>query len=162
MRVLQTVMPITHKGYTDATAMRFAIVVARFNSVVTERLLQGAVKALTQSGADAASIEIVHVPGAFEIPLAAARLVATARFDAIIGLGAVVRGETQHHEYINHAVFGALQKLQVESRVPIALGVLTPENMEQALRRAADDPGNKGYESALTAIEMVHVLRLIK
>lgn len=154
-------MTKTHKGSIDATGMRFAVVVSRFNSLVTERLLQGALKALAESGADDSAIEVVHVPGAFELPLAAAHLVTAARFDAIICLGAVVRGETQHHEYINHAVFGAIEKLQVETRVPIALGVLTTENMEQALRRAGDDPGNKGYESAMTAVEMVRVAQLI-
>ncbi len=142
--------------------MRLAIVVARFNSVVTERLLQGALKALVQGGATETDIEVVHVPGAFELPLAAAQLIATKRFDAIVCLGAVVRGETQHHEYINHAVFGAVQQLQVDTRVPVALGVLTTENMEQALRRAGDDPGNKGWEAALTAVEMVNVARLLR
>lgn len=155
-------MPITHKGSSDATGMRLAIVVSRFNSVVTERLLQGALKALAQAGASDADIEVVHVPGAFELPIAAAQLIATKRFDAVICLGAVVRGETQHHEYINHAVFGVVQQLQVDTRVPVALGVLTTENMEQALRRAGDDPGNKGWEAALTAVEMVNLARLLR
>jgi len=154
-------MPTIHKGSTDATGMRLAIVVARFNSIVTERLLQGALRALAEHGADDANIEVVHVPGAFELPVAAAELVAAARFDAVVCLGAVVRGETQHHEYIDHAVFDAVQKLQTHTRVPIALGVLTTENMEQALRRAGDDPGNKGFEAALTAVEMVSLFRLL-
>lgn len=142
--------------------MRLAIVVSRFNSVVTERLLQGALKALVQNGARDTDIEVVHVPGAFELPIAAAQLIATKRFDAVICLGAVVRGETQHHEYINHAVFDAVQQLQVDTRVPVALGVLTTENMEQALRRAGDDPGNKGWEAALTAVEMVSLARSLR
>lgn len=142
--------------------MRFAIAVSRFNALVTEKLLQGALKGLAQCGADDSRIEVVHVPGAFELPMAAAQLIATSRFDAIICLGAVVRGETQHHEYIDHAVFDSVQKLQIDRGVPIALGVLTTENMEQALRRAGDDPGNKGYESAMTAVEMVNVLRKIQ
>lgn len=152
-------MAITHQGSKDATGLRFAIAVARFNSIVTDRLLAGAVHALSTHGAAEHDIEVVHVPGAFELPLAAAQLIACRRFDAVICLGAVVRGETMHHEYIDHAVFDTIAKLQVESRVPIALGVLTTENMEQALRRAGNDPGNKGFEAALTAVEMVRVSR---
>jgi len=154
-------MPTIHRGTVDAGGLRFAIAVARFNSNVTERLLQGALKALRDQGAADDAIEVMHVPGAFELPLAAAQLIACSRFDAIICLGAVVRGETMHHEYIDHAVFDTIAKLQVEKRVPIALGVLTTENMEQALRRAGDDPGNKGFEAALTAVEMVRVSRLL-
>ena len=155
-------MTKTQCGEHDATSLRFGIVVARFNSVVTDRLLQGALQALRQCGAAEDGIEVVHVPGAFEIPLFAEALAASGRVDALICLGAVVRGETQHHEYLSAAVFQSLQNLQVGRQVPFALGVLTTENMEQALRRAGDDPGNKGFEAAMTAVETANLLRRVK
>ncbi len=148
-----------YKGRLDATGLRFGIVVARFNSVVTERLLQGALRGLRQSGAADNLIEVVHVPGAFEVPLFAASLAGSGRFDALICLGAIVRGETQHHDYLARSVFDALQELQVSRHVPITLGVLTTENVEQALQRSGDDPGNKGFEAAMTAIETATLLR---
>jgi 6,7-dimethyl-8-ribityllumazine synthase len=147
------------KGRFDAKGLRFGIVVSRFNSVVTERLLQGALRGLQQSGADDEHIEVVHVPGAFEVPLFAASLASSGRFDALICLGAIVRGETQHHDYLARSVFDALQQLQVSRHVPITLGVLTTENVEQALQRAGDDPGNKGFEAAMTAVETARLLR---
>lgn len=152
-------MPKTHKGQHDAKDLRFGIVVSRFNSVVTERLLQGAVRGLQQCGANDNQIEIVHVPGAFEIPIFAEALANAGTFDALICLGAIVRGETQHHDYLARAVFDALQTLQVSRHIPVALGILTTENVEQALRRSGDDPGNKGFEAALTAVETATLLR---
>jgi 6,7-dimethyl-8-ribityllumazine synthase len=152
-------MAKVRQGQLEAQPLRFGIVVSRFNSVVTERLLQGALGALKERGALDDRIEIVHVPGAFEIPLFADSLAASGRFDAVICLGAIVRGETQHHDYLARAVFDALQQLQRAHHVPIALGVLTTENIEQALRRAGDDPGNKGFEAAMTAIETANLLR---
>lgn len=153
---------MTHVGGHDATELRFGIVVARFNNVVTERLLQGALQALRQCGAAEAAIEVAYVPGAFEIPLVAEAFAASDRVDALICLGAVVRGETQHHEYISAAVFQSLQDLQIARRLPVTLGVLTTENMEQALRRSGDDPGNKGFEAAMTAVETANLLRRVK
>jgi 6,7-dimethyl-8-ribityllumazine synthase len=147
------------KGRLDAKGLRFGIVVSRFNSVVTERLLQGALRGLQHSGAADDHIEVVHVPGAFEVPLFAASLARSGRFDAVICLGAIVRGETQHHDYLARSVFDALQQLQVSHHVPITLGVLTTENVEQALQRASDDPGNKGFEAAMTAVETATLLR---
>jgi len=148
-----------HKGKLEATNLRFGIVVSRFNSVVTERLLQGALRGLLEHGAADDHIDVVHVPGAFEIPLFAESLAASGRFDALLCLGAIVRGETQHHDYLARAVFDVLQRLQLSRHVPIALGILTTENLEQALRRSGDDPGNKGYEAAMTAIETANLLR---
>ena len=148
-----------YQGRLDANGLRFGIVVARFNSLVTERLLQGALRGLQQHGAANDHIEVVHVPGAFEVPLFAASLANSGRFDALICLGAIVRGETQHHEYLARSVFGALQQLQVTQHVPITLGVLTTENVEQALQRSGDDPGNKGFEAAVTAVETATLLR---
>ena len=150
-----------HKGQLDASLLRIGIVVSRFNSAVTERLLQGALKALRQQGARDEHIEVVHVPGAFEIPLFACSLSASGRFDALICLGAIMRGETQHHDYLAHAVFPALQQLQLTRHLPITLGILTTENVEQALQRAGDDPSNKGFEAALSAIETGNLLKQI-
>ncbi|MFQ5668387.1 MAG: 6,7-dimethyl-8-ribityllumazine synthase [Candidatus Binatia bacterium] len=150
-----------HKGQLEATGLRVGIVVARFNSVVTDRLLQGALRALQQCGAPDHQVEITHVPGAFEVPLVAQLLARSGKFDALICLGAIVRGETRHHDYLAHAVFGALQHVQLACQVPIALGILTTENVEQALARAADDPGNKGFEAAMTAVETANLLRQV-
>jgi 6,7-dimethyl-8-ribityllumazine synthase len=152
---------ITYKGGLDATQLRIGIVISRFNSVVTERLLRGALRALWECGARADAIEVVHVPGAFEIPLGAAALATTGRFHALVCLGAIVRGETQHHEYLSRAVTEALQDLQLSQRMPVTLGVLTTENVEQALQRAAEDRSNKGFEAAMTAIEAANLLRQI-
>jgi len=152
-------MAKVHKGTLDAKGLRFGIVVSRFNSVVTERLLQGTERGLRQCGGRDDDIVVVHVPGAFEIPLFAESLAKTGKFDAVICLGAIVRGETQHHHYLAQAVFPALQQLQTTHHVPVVLGILTTENMEQALARAADDPGNKGFEAAMTAVETANLLR---
>jgi 6,7-dimethyl-8-ribityllumazine synthase len=152
-------MAKVYKGRLDAADLRFGVVVSRFNSAVTERLLQGALRALQQCGALEDHVEVVHVPGAFEIPLFASSLAGSGRFDALICVGAIVRGETQHHDYLAHAVFGALEQVMLNGHVPIALGVLTTENIEQALQRAGDDAGNKGYEAAMTAVETANLLR---
>jgi 6,7-dimethyl-8-ribityllumazine synthase len=148
-----------YKGTLEAKTLRIGIVMSRFNSVVTERLLQGALRALRESGAADDNIEVVQVPGAFEIPLFAAALANTKRFDALVCLGAVIRGETQHHDYLSRAVTDALQQLQLARHIPISLGVLTTENVEQALQRAAQDRSNKGYEAAMTAIETANLLK---
>lgn len=143
-----------HKGKLDGTGLRVGIVVSRFNSTVTDRLLDGALKALREKGVAEDDITVVHVPGAFEIPFFAARLVEGGELDAVVTLGAIVRGETQHHEYLGHSVCQQIARLSVETDTPLTMGILTTENMEQALRRSGDDPGNKGYESALGAIEI--------
>ena len=143
-----------HKGSLDGTGLRVGIVVSRFNSTVTDRLLAGALKALSEKDVAEDDITVVHVPGAFEIPFFAARLVDGGELDAVVTLGAIVRGETQHHEYLGHCVCQQLARLSTEGETPLTMGILTTENMEQALRRSGDDPGNKGYESALGAIEI--------
>jgi len=150
---------IVHKGRLEATQLRFGIVVSRFNSVVTERLFDGAFRALRECGALHENIEVVHVPGAFEVPLFAESLAKAGKFDALICLGAIVRGETQHHDYLARAVIDALGRLQVTHHVPIALGILTTENVEQALQRAGDDRANKGFEAAMTAVECANLLK---
>jgi 6,7-dimethyl-8-ribityllumazine synthase len=152
-------MPTVHKGRRDAQQLRVGIVVSRFNSTVTERLLQGALRALRECGAPDEHIQVAQVPGAFEVPLFAESFANSGKFDALICLGAIVRGETQHHDYLARSVFDALQQLQLMHHTPITLGILTTENVEQALQRAADDAGNKGYEAAMTAVETANLLR---
>jgi 6,7-dimethyl-8-ribityllumazine synthase len=143
----------------DFSHDRFAIVVARFNDVVTRKLLAGAVETLKEHGVPEESVAVTWVPGAFEIPLVADRLARSARYAAVIALGAVVQGDTDHHEYINSAVAHALMRSGVESGVPVLFGVLTCHNMNQALERAGGKAGNKGTEAARAALEMVSVLR---
>ena len=137
---------------------RFAIVVARFNELVTRRLLDGALDALRRHGGDPAQTTVVWVPGSFEIPLAADRLARTADFAAVICLGAVIQGETSHHEYINQQVAAGLLRIGLETGVPVTFGVLTCSTLEQALDRAGGKSGNKGSEAALAAVEMANVL----
>ncbi|SRR5712691_7523351 len=136
----------------DARGLRFAIVVARFNRKITEKLLEGAREALERAGAD--SVEVVRVPGAFELPLAAQRLARQSVYHAIIALGAVVRGETPHFDYVAGEAARGLQQAALENNVPIAFGVLTTDTYEQAEARAGGAHGNKGYDAAMTAVEM--------
>jgi 6,7-dimethyl-8-ribityllumazine synthase len=143
----------------NAERLRIGIVMSRFNSVVTDRLLQGALRALRECGAAEERIEVVQVPGAFEIPLVADSLASGEKCDALVCLGAIVRGETQHHDYLSRTVTDALQQLQLTRHIPIALGILTTENVEQALQRAGDDRGNKGFQAALTAVETANLLK---
>ncbi|GBD26171.1 6,7-dimethyl-8-ribityllumazine synthase [bacterium HR30] len=152
-------MPTTIRGEIQGAGLRIGIVAARFNEVVTDRLLQGALKALAEVGVREEDIEVVRVPGAFEVPFAADLLAGRGRFDAIVCLGAIVRGETQHHEFIARAVFSALQQIQLTRHIPVALGILTTDNLEQALQRSRDDTGNKGYEAARVAIECAQLHR---
>jgi len=135
----------------DAKGLKFAIVVARFNSAITEKLLEGAQEALTQAGAS--GIEVFHVPGAFELPLAA-KWLAHGGYSAIIALGAVIRGETPHFEFVASEAARGLQQVALECNIPVAFGVLTTDTMEQAEARAGGRRGNKGYDAAMTAIEM--------
>jgi 6,7-dimethyl-8-ribityllumazine synthase len=149
------------KGAPDGSGMRIAVVVSRFNSEVTERLLAGALDTLRKSGVAEDAIEVVHVPGAFELPLPVQLLAASGRVDAIVCLGAVVRGETPHFEYISSTVFDLIGELAVRHQLPIALGVLTTETVEQALQRSGGTHGHKGRDAAVTAIEMVNVRRAL-
>ncbi|HLI62072.1 MAG TPA: 6,7-dimethyl-8-ribityllumazine synthase [Terriglobales bacterium] len=142
------------EGKLNAAGKRFALVVSRFNSFITERLLEGALQALRQCGASAADLAIVHVPGAFEIPAAARQLAQTKRYDAILCLGCVIRGETLHYEVIANEVARGVGQSAQETGVPHAFGVLTCDTLQQAIDRAGLKAGNKGFEAALTAIEM--------
>ncbi|HKO11943.1 MAG TPA: 6,7-dimethyl-8-ribityllumazine synthase [Acidobacteriaceae bacterium] len=153
--------PIALEGDLSAAGMRFAIVAARWNAVITDRLLQGALDALLRSGAHRPDIEVVRVPGSWEIPGAARQLAATRRFDAIVTLGCLIRGETAHYEAIYNEVARGIGQSQQETGIPHAFGVLTCENLEQALDRAGVKSGNKGFEAAAAAIEMASVYRKI-
>jgi len=137
---------------------RFGLLVARFNSFITERLLEGAVDCLTRHGADQQRLEVVRVPGAFELPLAAKRMAASGRYDAIIALGAVIRGGTPHFEYVAAECTKGLATVSMQYDLPVSFGVLTVDSIEQAIERAGTKAGNKGEEAALSAIEMVNLL----
>ena len=153
--------PAAIEGDLSAAGMRFAVVVARWNAVITDRLLQGTLDALYRSGATRESVEIVRVPGAWEIPSAARTLAETKRFDAIVTLGVLLRGETAHYEAIYTEVARGIGQSQQETGVPHAFGVLTCETLEQALDRAGLKAGNKGFEAAIAAIEMASIQRKI-
>jgi 6,7-dimethyl-8-ribityllumazine synthase len=147
------------EGKLDATGLKVGIAVSRFNSFICDRLLEGAIDALVRHGAAESDIDIVRVPGAFEIPLAAKRMSASGRYDAIICLGAVIRGATPHFEYVSAEVTKGIAAVSLDSGVPIAFGVLTTDTIEQAIERAGTKAGNKGFEAAVTVIEMSNLLR---
>ncbi len=154
--------PVAVEGDLAANGMKFAVVVARWNAVITDRLLEGALDALLRSGASRESIQIVRVPGAWEVPGAARTLANQRSVDAIIALGCLLRGETAHYEAIYNEVARGIGQSQQETGVPHAFGVLTCETLEQALNRAGIKAGNKGFEAALAAIEMVSVQRKLR
>ncbi len=145
-------------GRPQGAGRRVAVAVSRFNEAVTGRLLEGAVEALRDAGVADADLLVVHVPGAVELPLAAQRLARNGRFDAIVALGAVVRGETGHYDYVCHAAETGLLRVSLEHDLPVMFGVLTCENGDQALARAGGERGNKGADVALDALRMVDLL----
>jgi 6,7-dimethyl-8-ribityllumazine synthase len=149
------------EGELKAEGIRFAIAVSRFNSFITERLLEGAVDCIIRHGGKEEDITVVKVPGAFELPLVAKKL-AKMDFDVVIALGAVIRGETPHFDYVAAEVSKGIANVSLEAEKPIAFGVLTTDTVEQAIDRAGTKAGNKGWEAALSAIEMVNLLREIK
>jgi 6,7-dimethyl-8-ribityllumazine synthase len=149
----------SYSGNLNGSGMRIALVCGRFNDLITERLVAGARDGLLRHGVDEASITEVWAPGAFELPLVARRLAASGDVDAVITLGAVIRGATGHYEAVAGQCASGVQAAQLETGVPIVFGVLTTETIEQAIERAGTKAGNKGYESAETAIEMVDLLR---
>ena len=142
------------EGGLVATGMRFAIVVGRFNSFIADRLVEGAVDTIVRHGGDADAIDIVKVPGAFEVPLATSKLVDTGRYDAVISLGVLIRGSTPHFDYIAGETTKGIATASMRSAVPVAFGVLTCDTIEQAIERAGTKAGNKGSEAAAAAIEM--------
>jgi 6,7-dimethyl-8-ribityllumazine synthase len=147
------------EGKLDATGIRFAIVISRFNSFVSDRLLTGALDALERNGAAADDITTVWVPGSFEIILAAKKLAQSGKYDAVICLGALLQGETPHFEYLSSYVARGIGNVSLESGVPVIYGILTCTTLEQAIDRAGLKSGNRGFDAALSAIEMVQVLK---
>jgi 6,7-dimethyl-8-ribityllumazine synthase len=141
---------------------RFGIVLGRFNAFIGERLLEGAIDTLVRHGADAGLIEVVRVPGAFEMPLAAKAMARAKKHDAIVALGAVIRGETPHFDYVAGECTKGLAQVGLEFDIPVAFGVLTVDNIQQAIERAGTKAGNKGVDAALSAIEMVNLLKKLR
>ena len=155
-------MPNFLEGNLLAGDIRVAIVVSRFNDLVTDRLLAGAIDTFRRHGVNEDRITVVRVPGAFEIPLPAKRLADSGNFAAVVCLGAVIQGETSHHEYINHPVSTGIMQASLTSGIPVTFGVLTCQSMEQALDRAGGKSGNKGIEASLAAIETINLLSQMK
>lgn len=155
-------MPRIVEGNLVDAGGRYAIVVARFNDFVTSRLVDGALDALAQHGVKTADVPVVKVPGAFEIPLIARRLAESERYDAIIALGCVIRGGTPHFDYVAGEAAKGVAAVSVSTGVPVAFGVLTTDTIEQAIERAGTKMGNKGAEAALTAMEMVNLVRALE
>jgi 6,7-dimethyl-8-ribityllumazine synthase len=152
-------MPAIIEGHLDAKGMKLAVVASRFNDVVTSRLVEGALDALNRHGADPAQITLLKVPGSFELPQAAAKLVGSGRYDAVIALGCLIRGETAHFDLLAAEAVKGLGHAAVSSGVPVIFGVLTCDTMEQAIDRAGGKSGNKGWDAAMAAIEMVSLYR---
>ncbi|HDP94309.1 MAG TPA: 6,7-dimethyl-8-ribityllumazine synthase [Candidatus Aminicenantes bacterium] len=147
------------KGQLVSRGFRYAVVVSRFNNFISERLLEGARDALVRSGAEEEEIEVFRVPGSFEIPLAAKRLARAKRHDAVICLGAVIRGETPHFDYVASEVTKGVAQLNLEFAMPFAFGIITADNTEQAVERAGNKMGNKGFQAAQSAIEMLNLFK---
>jgi 6,7-dimethyl-8-ribityllumazine synthase len=155
-------MPRVIEGQLSAAGLRFAIVVSRFNSFITERLLAGALDALTRTGADADAIDVIKVPGSWEVPLVAGEVAKQRRHDALICLSCVIRGETPHFDYVAGQAAKGIAQVAAETGVPVAFGVLTTNTLEQAIDRAGAKGGNKGFDAAMTAIEMANLLRKLR
>ena len=149
----------TREGDRLARDLRICLVAARFNELIVDRLIAGATDALIRQGASDKNLELVRVPGCFDLPLIAQRLALSRRYDGLIALGAVIRGETAHFEYVAGQCAAGISQAALESGVPIAFGVLTCANLEQALDRAGGKAGNKGFEAAVTAVEMANLMR---
>ncbi|NGZ05473.1 MAG: 6,7-dimethyl-8-ribityllumazine synthase [Magnetococcales bacterium] len=152
----------TLEGNLLAQGKRFAIIVARFNSFITERLLEGAVDGLVRHGAERDAITVVRVPGAFEIPMAAQKVARSGHYAGVLCLGAVIRGSTPHFDYVSAEVSKGVASVALESGVPVGFGVLTTDTLEQAIERAGSKAGNKGWETALSVIEMVNLFEKLE
>jgi 6,7-dimethyl-8-ribityllumazine synthase len=147
---------------SDASGLRFAVVVSRFNHLITAKLLEGSVRELTERGCAGDDLHVAWVPGAFEIPLAARALACTGRYAAVVALGVVIRGGTPHFDYVCRAVTDGVRDVMRDTGVPVAFGVLTTDDVDQALARAGGAEGNKGEEAARAALEMAHLLHAIE
>ena len=154
-------MPKIIEGKIVAKGMKFGIVASRFNDFICGRLIEGAIDALMRAGAEEKDIAIYKVPGSFELPLTAKKLATSARFDAIICLGAIIRGATPHFEYISAEVSKGIASVGLDAEIPVVFGVLTTDTIEQAIERAGTKSGNKGADAAMTAIEMVDLFKKI-
>jgi len=146
----------------NAQGLRFGVVVSRFNSFITERLLQGALDALERSGAESKNVDVAHVPGAFELPLSAKKMAQSGRYGAIVAIGCILRGETAHYDYVCAETARGLQLAQMDTGIPIMFCVLTCDTLEQAIDRAGLKGGNKGFEAGLGAVEMAHLARKLR
>ena len=151
----------TYEGKLTAEGLKVAIVAARFNEFITNKLVGGAIDALKRHGASEGDLTIAWVPGAFEIPLAAQKMADSGRYDAVICLGAVIRGSTPHFDYVAGEVTKGVAQVTLQTGVPTIFGVLTTENLEQAIERAGTKSGNKGFDAAMTAIEMANLLKVM-
>ena len=149
----------TIQGNLNAAGLSFAIVLSRFNDFVTHRLLEGALDALTRTGAAEGDIDVIKVPGSFEIPLAAKKAAGSGKYHAVICLGTLIQGETPHFTYICNEVTKGIASVSLDSEVPVAFGVVTAESVEQAIDRAGLKSGNKGFEAAMSAVEMANLLK---
>ncbi|WP_409304340.1 6,7-dimethyl-8-ribityllumazine synthase [Peribacillus sp. SCS-155] len=149
------------EGNLIGTGLRVGIVVGRFNEFITNKLLSGALDGLKRHGVDEDNIDIAWTPGAYEVPMIAKKLVQTGNYDAVIGLGTVIRGATTHYDYVSGETAKNIASVSLETGVPVIFGVLTTENIEQAIERAGTKAGNKGYEAAVSAIEMANLGKMI-
>jgi 6,7-dimethyl-8-ribityllumazine synthase len=152
-------MPKTLEGKISAEGYRFGLIVSRFNDFISAKLVEGAVDALKRHGAGEEQLLVVKVPGAFEIPLTAKRLAESGKVDAVICLGAVIRGSTPHFDYVAAEVSKGIAVVALETKIPVAFGVLTTDNLEQAIERAGTKSGNKGWDAAVAAMEMVNLFK---
>ncbi len=150
------------EGQLSAAGLRFAVIVSRFNSFITERLYQGAMDALTRSGANPDMVDLIRVPGSWEVPLVAVEVARQHRYDAVVCLACVIRGETPHFDYVAAEAAKGIAHASSETGVPVAFGVLTTNTLEQAIDRAGAKGGNKGFDAAMTAIEMANLLRTLR
>ena len=155
-------MSKTFEGMLQGKGLKFALVIARFNEFITGKLLEGAQDALKRHGVNDADIDIAWTPGSFEIPLVAKKLADTKKYDAIICLGAVIRGATPHFEYVATEVAKGIAKIGLDSGIPVAFGIVTADNLEQAIERAGTKAGNRGFDAAVNALEMANLLKGIK
>ena len=151
--------PVTHQGRLSAGGFRFALVSSRWNDFLTGRLVEGALDALERLGADEGAVEHFRVPGSFEIPLVALRLAQSGRFDAVVCLGTVIRGQTPHFEYVAGEVTKGIAHAALQTGVPVIYGIVTADTLEQAIDRAGVKAGNKGFEAAMSAVEMVNLYK---
>jgi 6,7-dimethyl-8-ribityllumazine synthase len=155
-------MPKVLEGQLSSAGLRFAVIVSRFNSFITDRLLGGAMDALTRTGADPDLIDVIKVPGSWEVPMIAGEVARQHRYDAVICLSAVIRGETPHFDYVAAEAAKGIAHVASETGVPVAFGVLTTNTLEQAIDRAGAKGGNKGFDAAMSAIEMANLLRTLR